>query len=740
MILILMVAVSLVGFNGFASVLALSKDVNSVSNIVQDLLKTRQYEKDYMLKGDAISAKQVEENIHTIEVTITEFQQQFFLYGNGELFEKVKKQLALYKNAFNRYVLLNSEKENTLKAMQTRADVTMSSIHGFLEKQTIKLNKIRKDGQSTLQEQMQKTDGINDLVITMLENRALATQLVFSFHQKFMDIWSWENKAIFELAEELKNKMHDDREIKFMNDMLINYKAHIAEFQKLLEINNKEDENVLVDFVKQSQNAVNKGLAARTYFVYKLKNTLTVNDRQMDMLLADTRQANVIYSNFNAIQTAAKNYILSGDPTHYSLVVAGIDELLVVVKELSDRLGSQGQYIESILTDLTGFKNAFIGFGQVLIKQNTAAEEMLNTAQICQTLFYEARQFYGNQMISRSQLARMIMLVCTIMGLLGGILVAFFMTRNINTSLHRILSGLTDSSAKLTFVSDKLTSSSHTLAEGASQQAASVEETSSSLEEMASMTKQNASHASHADRLMKASMNLGNHANGIMGQLTNGMQDVSTASEKTSKIIKTIDEIAFQTNLLALNAAVEAARAGEAGAGFAVVADEVRNLAIRAAEAARNTTTLIEHTRSKIDESVGLVTDSDEALAKLIDSAAKAADLVTEIATASNEQSQGIEQINTAVAQMDKVVQQNAASAEESAGATEELNTQVTQMEASIASLNLMIVTKRKVSPRKRWLLNSKAFGMKNHKMNLENTSGMAETNNTQQNGYLPAP
>jgi len=176
-------------------------------------------------------------------------------------------------------------------------------------------------------------------------------------------------------------------------------------------------------------------------------------------------------------------------------------------------------------------------------------------------------------------------------------------------------------------------------------------------------------------------------ANDSMIELTGSMEEIFTASEETQKIVKTIDEIAFQTNLLALNAAVEAARAGEAGAGFAVVADEVRNLAMRAADAAKNTADLIDSTVRKVDDGTKLVSSTNEAFKQVEESSGKVGVLISDIAAASNEQAQGIEQVNKAVVEMDKVVQQNAANAEENASACEDMNAQAANMKGYVGEL-----------------------------------------------------
>jgi methyl-accepting chemotaxis protein len=207
------------------------------------------------------------------------------------------------------------------------------------------------------------------------------------------------------------------------------------------------------------------------------------------------------------------------------------------------------------------------------------------------------------------------------------------------------------------------------------------------MEEMASMTRKNADNAGQANTLMTETGKVVEAANHSMAELTGSMNEISRASEETGKIIKTIDEIAFQTNLLALNAAVEAARAGEAGAGFAVVADEVRNLAMRAAEAAKNTAGLIEDTVKKVKIGSDIVARTNEAFLKVATGSKKSGELVGEIAAASQEQAQGIEQVSKAITEMDRVVQKNAANAEESASASEEMNAQAESMKEYVRDL-----------------------------------------------------
>jgi len=328
-----------------------------------------------------------------------------------------------------------------------------------------------------------------------------------------------------------------------------------------------------------------------------------------------------------------------------------------------------------------------MAFGSLLEKQQTALGLLGKLVQMNR----DAAVKTAGKAETEANFMKVFSLIAILIGVGLAMALGFLITRSTVGPIRRIISGLTEGAGQVASASGQVSSASQSLAEGASEQAASIEETSSSLEEMSSMTKQNADNATQADNLMKESNRMVATANDSMGSLTESMKEISMASEETAKIIKTIDEIAFQTNLLALNAAVEAARAGEAGAGFAVVADEVRNLAMRAADAAKNTANLIEGTVKKVKDGSALVARTNEAFGEVAASATKVAQLVSEIAAASNEQSQGIDQVNKAVSEMDKVVQQNAANAEESASASEEMNAQAQEMKGFVEELVALV-------------------------------------------------
>jgi hypothetical protein len=271
------------------------------------------------------------------------------------------------------------------------------------------------------------------------------------------------------------------------------------------------------------------------------------------------------------------------------------------------------------------------------------------------------------------------------------ILVGYFFSRRLSNQISRNIENLRESSRQLSSASNQLSSSSQKLAEGSSEQASSLEETSSSLEEMSSQTKQNADNASQADSAVRETVQQVESGAESVQRMSQAMEEIKSSTAETSRIIKTIDDIAFQTNLLALNAAVEAARAGEAGKGFAVVAEEVRNLAQRSSEAAQETSDLIEKSQTSANNGAQVAEEVASNLERIREGTERVKTLIGEISAASREQSQGIEQVNNAVSEMDKVVQQNASDAEESASAAEELDSQASELDRIVAHLTAFV-------------------------------------------------
>lgn len=286
-----------------------------------------------------------------------------------------------------------------------------------------------------------------------------------------------------------------------------------------------------------------------------------------------------------------------------------------------------------------------------------------------------------------------------ILSIVSGIIIAAIIIITILTIItsrtvsmvNTIVSNLRSCGIQVNDASNQVATTGQTLAEGATEQAANIEEISSSLEELSSMTKQNADNSSQANGLTQEAQKGAKKGVETMNRMKVAIDNIKNSSDETAKIIRTIDEIAFQTNLLALNAAVEAARAGEAGKGFAVVAEEVRSLAQRSAEAAKDTSRLIEESQNNAAHGVTVTKEVGDILHQIVNAIEKVNALVSEVSVASKEQSMGIAQINTGVNQLDQVTQGNAATSEESASAAEELSAQAAELSGMVQELVIVI-------------------------------------------------
>ncbi|MBN2793815.1 MAG: MCP four helix bundle domain-containing protein [Clostridia bacterium] len=261
--------------------------------------------------------------------------------------------------------------------------------------------------------------------------------------------------------------------------------------------------------------------------------------------------------------------------------------------------------------------------------------------------------------------------------------------KKMSENMNDVISRISSASEQVAAGSSQLSDSSMSLSQGATEQASSIEELSASIEEIASQIKINAEGAIKAKQLAETAYSNAEEGNTQMTEMLAAMEDINESSNNISKIIKVIDDIAFQTNILALNAAVEAARAGQHGKGFAVVAEEVRNLAARSANAAKETTAMIEGSMKKVNDGTTIAKRTAEALSKIVEGVSEVTDLVGDISAASNEQSQGVDQINQGLNQISDVVQTTSATAEETAAASEELSGQSNMLKSQVATFKL---------------------------------------------------
>jgi methyl-accepting chemotaxis protein len=525
------------------------------------------------------------------------------------------------------------------------------------------------------------------MIKSMSSEQKRADMAIGEIQKTDLEIQSYINHGVS--YAELSNQ-YDDMIKHIYNETITTKLSNVWKYVNQIRQLRHENADIGNNISKLASNSI---LQSNTYIksiVGKLADDKTRSSvSTLEMLVIGGANNNTSYNYQLKVLFARMQGDIKQKKALLTLITNVLQNVDVDIKHLAGTpFESMAQKARDNLLKIRGMTNAYIkNADSEHVLQKAVSTAMRAGSEAVESVKQRNNEELFNKL--KSYFSGMLIIILTVSIL--GIVMSFFTVRSVSGALRSIINGLSGASREVNSAAGQLSDASQSLAEGAAEQAASIEQISASLEEISAMTKGNAKHAGEADSLMREAQQTFGAANSSMARLTASMEEISSASEQTSKIIKTIDEIAFQTNLLALNAAVEAARAGEAGAGFAVVADEVRNLAMRAAEAAKNTTTLIEGTMKKVKDGSGFVTSTSEAFGGLGDSTEKIAALIVDIATASKEQSVGIDQVSTAMNNTDQVIQKNSANAEETSAASQEMRGQAEQMKLLVARLVALV-------------------------------------------------
>lgn len=552
-------------------------------------------------------------------------------------------------------------------------------------------------GLSGVAQRVYLADDVNSMIKYMLEARRQEKNFMLRGDRAYVVEVEKKIGEIEKQAKLVKQKSGDMESIRQMDALQARLTAYGTAFSSFVDSHDRTlaADKIMVDAARTAERIAMEIQQEQTQ-QYRALLKENVSQEVLDGKLATANDAQNIVRWILQCRRQEKNFIIRDDRMYVDRVLSHVTDILDLARGLEIRISQEDNKAEAglISTSVSTYQTSFEEMVSLKEIQHTAEARMVETARGVQEICDGVRADLKVKMVGQITAARRMMIMGALTAILFGVCVSFLIIRGITRVLSSAIVGLTQGASEVAAASEEISKSSQFLAQGACEQAASIEETSASLEEVSSMTRSNAGTAIQANEFIRTTNTETENANESMDVLILSMTEISKAGEETAKIIKTIDEIAFQTNLLALNAAVEAARAGEAGAGFAVVAEEVRNLAMRAARAAGSTTELIEDITKKVMDGTERVSKTHAAFARVAEGSKKLVALMGEITVASNEQAQGLEQVNVAVSEMDKVVQHNAANAEQSASASEELSAQAQQMKSMVNQLVVLVGVK----------------------------------------------
>ncbi len=690
-VLALLAVVAGIGFYTQKTVFREAGSLAEVNALAVATLDARVMEKDFARLGRPQFAESVLATLGDLKERARAFGARSTDGDDREFMTALLSSAEGYETAFRSFVSLAREREERLGRMTEAAESAQEKARAVGAGQKQILMEAMENATETVAEKIEIANEVNALLQAILENRAIRVGLTHQFFDAQLRRWETGNESIFDLVDSLKYRLEKEPSGIAQADAIETaYREHVEAFQAYLSFPSTERLNT----------AEAKGMeavqAVRFLRVDQHDLLAAAQDDAADIIedsLLRSGAAEDIIRRLGQARQIESQAVRTGDEAGIGRLMESIDGIETAASDLKETVTDEGSAgrMEAVLQAVGSYRQSLADCARLTARQQEAESKMVDAAAAIQELCDAARRNQDESMGARARFAAALAFGGTLAAIAVGLLLAVLITRSITRPLARAIRGMSGGAEQVASASHQISQASQSLAEGATEQAASIQETAASLEEMASAARRNAEHAGRATELMEATRRMVEKADRSMAELRRSIEGITTASDETRKIVKTIDEIAFQTNLLALNAAVEAARAGAAGSGFAVVAEEVRNLALRSAEAARRTAGLIDDTVGRVRTGGELVEITNADFSAVAKNTEEVDRLVHDLAAGSREQANGVDQINRAVGEMDRVTQQTAASAEESASSSRELDTESDRLRDLVSELHHLV-------------------------------------------------